>query len=97
MQAVRMARTLSCGERGLVRRRMQIVLRELRQGVCPARRIEQIGRHSRVEHDPRRLHAESQQRTQQRLAVVHGLRHVRRKQGSSSGTKSVPSVSRRST
>lgn len=53
-------------ERGLVRRRdVQIVLRELRQGVCPARRIEQIGRHSRVEHDPRRLHAESQQRTQQ--------------------------------
>ena len=68
-------------ERGLVRRRdVQIVLRQLRQGVGPARRIEQIGRHSRVEHDPRRLHAESQQRTQQRLAVVHGLRHVRRKQ-----------------
>ena len=45
----------SCGA-GLVRRRdVQISPRQLRQGVGPARRIEQIGRHGRVEHDPRRL------------------------------------------
>ena len=59
----------------LRRRRMQVVLRELRQLVFSARCVEQIGRQRRVEHKAVGIDARCKQPAHQRLDVMRRFRH----------------------